>query len=232
MRIVPNLWSKSWHFSSSSVSAVEIPRTCLSSEQKTALARVVDKYFRNNESEFGCTDAVEHEIIVTDPSPIKQRNYAISPKVQESINAELDKIIAHGIVEPSSSGWNSPVLMIPKKDGGMRFCVDNRRLNQVTQKDAYPLPRIFSILNKLRDAKYLSSLDIKSAYWQVPLSASNRQNAAFAVSGRRLFQFCRLFFGLTNAPAVFTAYRSGYWTRPQTSCFRLFGRPHIRHPYV
>ena len=92
--------------------------------------------------------------------------------------------------------------MVPKKDGSYRFCVDYRRLNQVTKRDAYPLPYISSILDRLRNAKFLSSLDIKSAYWQVPVAPNSREYTAFTIPGRGLFQFCRMPMGLTNAPAT------------------------------
>ena len=82
-----------------------------------------------------------------------------------------------------------------------RFCVDFRRLNSVTKKDAYPLPFVSSILDRLRGAKFISSLDVKSAYWQVPVKADSREFTAFTVPGG-LYQFKRMPFGLTNAPAT------------------------------
>lgn len=94
-------------------------------------------------------------------------------------------------------------VMVPKKDGSYRFCVDYRKLNSVTEKDAYPLPYISTILDHLQGATYLSSLDIRSAYWQVMLDDSSKQYTAFTVPSRGLFQFTRLPFGLHNAPATF-----------------------------
>ena len=139
---------------------------------------------------------------MTSSDPIKQRYYPVSPVMMRHIDAELEKMLADDIIEPSSSPWSSPILLVPKKDSGYRFCVDYRKLNQVTKKDAYPIPYVSSILDRLRGAKYLSSLDIKSAYWQIPVSPCSREYTAFTVPGRGLYQFRRMPFGLSNAPAV------------------------------
>lgn len=107
------------------------------------------------------------------------------------------------VIEKSNSGWSSPVIMVPKKDGTYRFCIDFMRLNLVTKKDAYPLPYTSNILDNLCGAKYLSSLDIKSAYWHVMLDEDSDKYTAFTVPSRGLFIFTRLPFGLHNAPATF-----------------------------
>lgn len=150
---------------------------------------------------LGCTNLVELEIR-TKSSPIKQRYYPISPALQKEVNVELETMLRDGIVEPSNSPWSSPIVMIKKKTGGWRFCVDYRALNRETVKDSYPLPYVSATLDKLRDARYLSTLDIKSAYWQIPIAESSRPLTAFTVPFRELFQFKRMPFGLTNAPAV------------------------------
>lgn len=96
-------------------------------------------------NELGCTDLVEHRI-ETAALPIWQRYYRVSPAVQEQIDKKLDKMLEEGIVEKSSSAWSSPILLVKKKDGSLHFCVDYRKLNAVTKKDAYPIPFIDSIL--------------------------------------------------------------------------------------
>lgn len=106
------------------------------------------------------------------------------------------------MVLSSHSPWSSPILMVPKKGGTFHFCVDFRRLNKVTKKDAYPIPFVSAILDRLRGAKYLSSLNIKSAYWQILMSAASREYTAFTEPGRGLFHFLRMPFGLTNSPAT------------------------------
>ena len=136
----------------------------------------------------GCKTLVEHKI-VTDSEPIKQRAYRVSPIVQERIDKEVKYMLENDIIESSTSTWSSPVVMVQKKDGSQRFCVDYRCLNRVTKKDAYPIPSIATILDRLRNAKYFSSLDIKSAYWQVPVAVDSREYTAFTISGRGLYQF-------------------------------------------
>ena len=107
-----------------------------------------------------------------------------------------------GIVQPSSSPWASPVVLVPKKDGTLRFCIDYRRLNSVTQKDVYPLPRVDDILVALGESKFFSSLDLASGYWQIELDEDARKKSAFTTYNG-LFEFVRMPFGLCNAPATF-----------------------------
>lgn len=201
MGIVPDLRSDVWHFSGCNpcdVAAVT-DATVLSPDQRLLLEQIIEKKFREMGDGLGYTTLAEHDII-TESTPIKQRYYPVSPHRQKILDEELKKMLEQDIVEPSVSGWSSPVLLVPKKDGGYRFCVDYRKLNSVTKRDAYPLPYVNAILDRLRDAKYLSSLDIKSAYWQVPVRKSSRELTAFTVPGRGLFQFKRMPFGLMNAP--------------------------------
>jgi hypothetical protein len=108
-----------------------------------------------------------------------------------------------GIIEPSRSAWSSQVVIVKKKDGQHRFCIDFRKVNAVTERDAYPLPHITATLDKLRGAKYLSTLDLKNGYWQVPLTPQSRPITAFTVPGKGLMQFRVMPFGLHSAPATF-----------------------------
>lgn len=109
---------------------------------------------------------------------------------------------AQGIIQPSSSPWASPVVLVPKKDGSLRFCIDYRRLNTITRKDVYPLPRVDDLLVALGEAQYFTSLDLASGYWQIGLSEDARQKSTF-VTYNGLFEFLRMPFGLCNAPATF-----------------------------
>lgn len=106
------------------------------------------------------------------------------------------------IVEPSDSPWSPPIILVKKPNDTFRFCVDYRRLNRVTVKDAYPLPRITTILDKLRRANYLFTIDIKSAFWNIPMAPDSKKYTAFTVPNRGLFHFNRLPFGLCNSPAT------------------------------
>lgn len=152
---------------------------------------------------LGRTSVLSHTIDVGDALPIKQRYFCLSPDRLRELNRQLDEMLALGVVEPSSSPWNNPVLLVPKANGELRFCLDSRKLNAVSKGDAYPLPYISGILDQLREAKFLSSIDLKAAFWQIPLdSTASREKTAFTVPGRGLFQFAVMCFGLKGAPAT------------------------------
>lgn len=206
MGIVPDLRRGNWKFSKEDCVIINTitlkSKNELTCEQLHILNNLVEESFIAMGDKLGCTSLMEHEI-TTDASPIKQRYYPVSPIMQQHINQELDKLLEEDIVEKSHSAWSSPILLVKKKDQSYRFCVDYRKLNGVTQKDAYPLPYVSATLDKLRDAQYLSSLDIKSAYFQVPLSEASKPLTAFTVPNRGLFQFKRLPMGLANSPATF-----------------------------
>ena len=106
------------------------------------------------------------------------------------------------MVRPSSSPWSSPIVMVRKKDGSWRFCIDYRKLNSVTHHDAYPLPRIDSTLDSLAGSTYFTTLDLASGYWQVEVEEQDREKTAFSTP-RGHFEFNVMRFGLTNATATF-----------------------------
>ena len=107
-----------------------------------------------------------------------------------------------GVIEPAFSPWASPIVLVRKKDGTTRFCVDYRRLNSATLKDSYPLPRINGSIDALSDSCWFSTLDLASGYWQVEVEERDRPKTAFT-TGSGLNQFTVMPFGLCNAPATF-----------------------------
>jgi len=165
------------------------------------------KFLKNELATFehvkGLTHKIEHTIRVKTDRPIKQRYRPRNPAMQKIIDDEVEKMLKNGIIESSASPWGSPVVIVRKKDGQPRFCIDFRKVNEVTEPDAYPLPQIHATLDKLRGAKYLTTLNLQQGYWQVPLSPLSRAVTAFTVPGRGLMQFRVMPFGLHSAPATF-----------------------------
>ena len=111
-------------------------------------------------------------------------------------------MLKQGVIRPSTSPWSFPVVLVRKKDGSWRFCVDYRKVNSVTHRDAYPLPRIDATLDSLAGSKFFTTLDLASGYWQVELNEEGRGKTAFSIPSGH-FEFNVMPFGLTNAPATF-----------------------------
>lgn len=145
------------------------------------------------------THLVEHKIDTGDATPIKQRYYPVSPYVQKEMDEELQRMLDLGVIEKSSSSWSNPIVGVRKPNGKLRLCLDSRRLNAVSKTDAFPLPYISRILGRLRGTKYLSSIDLSDAFWQIPLAQADKGKTAFTLPGRGLFQFISLPFGLHGA---------------------------------
>ena len=168
---------------------------------KEVLAESTD-VFALDDSELGCTSLVQHSIDTGDHHPVKQQPYRTPVVYREKIESMVSDMRKQGIVKPSNSPWASPIVLVPKKDGSLHFCVDFRRLNSLTRKDVYPLPRVEDILDTLGEAKYFTSLDLASGYWQVELDEDARAKSAFTTH-HGLFEFVRMPFGLCNEPATF-----------------------------
>lgn len=175
----------------------------LSLENSHELERFLDQELQKFDNCSGLTHLVEHKIKLKSEEPIKQRYYPRNPAMQQIIYDEVDRMLTEGVIEPSSSPWSSPVVLVKKSTGAYRFCLDFRRLNQASEKDAYPLPHINSILEKLREANFISTIDLKQGYWQVPLAPDSRPLTAFTVPGKGLYQFVVMPFGLHSAGATF-----------------------------
>lgn len=150
----------------------------------------------------GNCDVVQHTIELTNQQPIKQTPRRIPWHLRTEVDTIIEEMKEQGVIEESQSPWVSPAVLVKKKDGTIRFCVDYRRLNDVTKKNSYPLPRIDDILDQLAGNVWFTTLDLKSGYWQVRLSSAAKEKAAFSI-GRGLWQFTVMPFGLCNAPATF-----------------------------
>uniref|UniRef100_V5GMA9 Transposon Ty3-I Gag-Pol polyprotein n=1 Tax=Anoplophora glabripennis TaxID=217634 RepID=V5GMA9_ANOGL len=205
MDVVPDLKKNVWHFGHDSEIEVcgIVEESKLFENQLSRLNEMLDEKFTKVGTGLGYTNVANHEIILEENTrTIKQRYYPVSPYKQKILDEEIKKMLEMDVIEASKSSWSSPVLLVPKGDNTYRFCVDYRALNRVTKKDAYPLPYVSAILDRLRGARYLSSMDIKSAYWQVSVKEECRELTAFTVPSRGLYQFKRMPFGLANAPAT------------------------------
>ncbi len=176
-----------------------------SARDKAKIRRLINEYsdiFVQSDMDLGMAHGVKHSIDVGQARPVRQRPRRLPHVKQEEADHQLKGMLGKGIVEPSTSPWASPIVLVTKKDGTMRFCVDYRRLNDVTVKDAYPLPRIDDSLRSLSGAKYFCVMDMASGYWQVELDESAREKSAFVVRSG-LFQFRKMPFGLCNASSTF-----------------------------
>jgi Reverse transcriptase (RNA-dependent DNA polymerase) len=150
---------------------------------------------------LGNIDAVQHHIPTTGP-PVETQPYSVGPAARASIDAELQRMKEMDVVEPAEGPWASPVVLIPKPDGSVRFCVDYRLLNALTTKDSYALLRVDDSLDSLGGAQYFSTLDANSGYWKISVNPTDRDKTMFTTH-RGLCRFKRLPFGLVSAPATF-----------------------------
>ena len=150
-----------------------------------------DDVFSKNDLHLGRCNILKHNIKITDPQPFKERYRRISPHLYEEVKAHLQEIVEVGAIRRSFSPWASAVVLVRKKDGGLRFCIDLCRLNNRNIKDGYSLPHIEDTLDCLHGAVWFSTLDLKSGYWKVELEEEVMPLAAF--------QWVHLAFGNVNA---------------------------------
>ena len=161
-----------------------------------------DDVFAVEADERGEVQGLQHEVVTGDAPPIKQLPRRVPFALREELSKLVGDMLVTGVIEESSSPWSSPIVLVRKKDGSLRLCVDYRRLNSVTRKDVFPLPRIDDLLDQFAGKKVFSTLDAKSGYWQIPMSEESRPKTTFATMNG-LYEFKVMPFGLCNAPATF-----------------------------
>ena len=159
--------------------------------------------FSLEKNEIGCTDSAEHIIELMDDEPFKERFQRIAPPLLEEVRENLQDMLDGGAIRPSKSPWCNAIVLVRKKDGTLRFCIDFRKLNAQIKKDSYPLPRMQETMESMVGARFFSSMDLKSGFWQVRMSEKSWQYTAFTVGSLGVYEFFRMPYGLCNAPATF-----------------------------
>jgi hypothetical protein len=177
----------------------------LTAKQQKLLDQLLEEYrdlFAEDMSQLGKTDMEKHRIPTTDDIPVALGMYRYNPTTKQFINEEVERMLKAGVIEESTGSWAFPVVVVTKKGGKFRLCINYKKLNDKTITDKYPMPRIDDIFDSMQGANWFSSLDLASGYWQVEVEEQDRPKTAFRTD-EGFYQFKRMPFGLKNAPASF-----------------------------
>lgn len=176
-------------------------------KSKTTFLNLLTEWGEKFSDSPGISNVVEMKLY-PDPSmpPVKLRPYPLSPQMKKIASQEIDKLLSQGLIEPSESPWAAPAFLLPKKNKTeWRLTVDYREVNKVCRKNAYPLPLMQETLDRLKDSKFVSNLDLVMGYHQIKMANESQELTAFSIAGRGHFQYKVMPFGLSTAPAVFQA---------------------------
>lgn len=173
----------------------------LSEAQQLDLQNVVNSFPSSKDSgTLGRTNIYNHKIDTGQATPFKQKYYPLSKFLLDDLNKEVDRMLSMDVIEEAvCCPWNNPTVAVKKKDGSMRLCLDARKLNGIIVQEAYPIPHIATIMKNLSGSRYLSSIDLEAAFWQIPLDPGSKQKTAFTIPQRGHFQFKVVPFGLSTA---------------------------------
>ena len=171
-------------------------------KSREKLNKYVDLFVPPGQEKTGLTEKVTHMIKLLKPGPVRCTLRRVAPGKRTIIEEAVNDMWKNNVIKPSHSSWSSPVVLAKKKDGSIRFCVDFRKLNDITEKDAFPIPRIDDCLDALGGNEYFCTLDLQSGYWQIAMDDNSKSMTAFATH-MGLYQFNVMPFGLSNAPATF-----------------------------
>ena len=159
--------------------------------------------FLLDKNEIGCMDTAEHIIELMDDKPFKEWFWLIAPPLLEEVRENLQDMLDGGAIRPSKSPWYNAIVLIRKKDGTLWFCINFQKLNSRTQNDSFPLPGMQETMESMVGARFFSSMDLKSGFWQVQMSEKSRQYTAFTVGSLGMYEFLWMPYGLCNAPTTF-----------------------------
>ena len=178
----------------------EVDVSHLSPTQQAEVKPLLDPELFNETPGF--TSLVQHKIRLMKNVPVRQKSYRIPERLIPVLQKEIKLMLELGIIEVSCSEWCSPIVLVPKKDGSLRFCIDFRYLNTVSNVDPYPMPRIDDLVERVGRAQYITTLDLSKGYWQLALAPEARELTAFRTPFG-MYQFKVMPFGLQGAPATF-----------------------------
>ena len=154
----------------------------LSSTQRSQLQTLLDQFadvFAQTSDDLGRSHVATHRIDTGNHPPVNVPPYSLPPASREEVERQIQSMLRNGVVRESRSPWASPVVLVDKRDGTKRFCVDYRKVNACTKKDRYPIPRVDDSLDILSGKQYFTTLDLMSGYWQIPVASDDIEKTAF-----------------------------------------------------
>jgi Reverse transcriptase (RNA-dependent DNA polymerase) len=175
----------------------------LGSGERQAVLLILEPHHKMWDGHLGTFATTTHRIEITAGSkPVHCQPYRAGARAPSAEKEEIDRMLAEQVIEPETCEWASPIVLVPKPDGSLRFCVDYRLVNAITVPNTYPLPRMDECIDSLGDAVVFTTLDCNSGYWQIPVHPEDLDKTTFT-SHYGIYRFLRLPFGLRNAPATF-----------------------------
>jgi len=163
----------------------------LSEKQRQDLQELIDRHRDVFSTDAGHTNLLQHHIITEPGKKVKLRPYRIPKARREAVCQEVKAMLKNGIIDESHSEWSSPILLVPKPDGSIRFCNDFRKLNEISKFDTYPMPRVDELIDRLGKSRYITTLDLTKGYWQVPLAPAFGLHGALATFQRLMDRVLR-----------------------------------------